>query len=164
MFIFLSLRTVKKDNIIIDIWYFHHKQSLCKTKSRKSKKEAVMTQTRYTLQQHHVNLKSSVKLSHVNMYHCESPASNIFPGHPYSKIIFIQKGQDNFISAINFYRFEKMIYYWWILISRNFLLTFGNPLSILWYWGLRIYLSLMTPNSASLHLPDYHFLLIPVSI
>lgn len=55
-----------------------------------------MTQTRYTLQQHHVNLKSSVKLSHVNMYHCESPASNIFPGHPYSKIIFIQKGQGQF--------------------------------------------------------------------
>ena len=67
-----------------------------------------MTQTRYTLQQHHVNLKSSVKLSQVNMYHCESPASNIFPGHPYSKIIFIQKGdRDNFISAINFYRFEE---------------------------------------------------------
>ena len=43
-----------------------------------------------------VNLKSSVKLSHVNMYHCESPASNIFPGHPYSKIIFIQKGQGQF--------------------------------------------------------------------
>ena len=55
-----------------------------------------MTQTRYTLQQHHVNLNSSVKLSHVNMYHCESPASNIFPGHPYSKIIFIQKGQGQF--------------------------------------------------------------------
>ena len=30
------------------------------------------------------------------MYHCESPASNIFPGHPYSKIIFIQKGQGQF--------------------------------------------------------------------
>ena len=45
-----------------------------------------MTQTRYTLQQHHVNLKSSVKLSHINMYHCESPASNIFPGHPYDGI------------------------------------------------------------------------------
>ena len=59
-------------------------------------KEAVMTQTRYTLQQHHINLKSSVKLSHVNMYHCESPASNIFPGHPYSKIIFIQKGDGQF--------------------------------------------------------------------
>lgn len=55
-----------------------------------------MTQTRYTLQHHHVNLKSSVKLSHVNMYHCDSPASNIFPGHPYSKIIFIQKGQGQF--------------------------------------------------------------------
>ena len=55
-----------------------------------------MTQTRYTLQQHHVNLKSSVKLSQINMYHCESPASNIFPGHPYSKIIFIQKGQGQF--------------------------------------------------------------------
>ena len=47
-----------------------------------------MTQTRYTLQQHHVNLKSSVKLSHV------------------------KRDRDNFISAINFYRFEKMIYYW----------------------------------------------------
>ena len=55
-----------------------------------------MTQTRYTLQQHHVNLKSSVKLSQINMYHCESPASNIFPGHPYSKIIFIQKGDGQF--------------------------------------------------------------------
>ena len=72
-----------------------------------------MTQTRYTLQQHHINLKSSVKLSQINMYHCESPASNIFPGHPYSKIIFIQKGdRDNFILAINFYQFKKMIYYW----------------------------------------------------
>ena len=30
------------------------------------------------------------------MYHCESPASNIFPGHPYSKIIFIQKGDGQF--------------------------------------------------------------------
>ena len=59
-------------------------------------KEAVMTQTRYTLQQHHINLKSSVKLSQINMYHCESPASNIFPGHPYSKIIFIQKGDGQF--------------------------------------------------------------------
>ena len=55
-----------------------------------------MTQTRYTLQQHHINLKSSVKLSQINMYHCESPASNIFPGHPYSKIIFIQKGDGQF--------------------------------------------------------------------
>ena len=59
-------------------------------------KEAVMMQTRYTLQQHHINLKSSVKLSQINMYHCESPASNIFPGHPYSKIIFIQKGDGQF--------------------------------------------------------------------
>ena len=59
-------------------------------------KEAVMMQTRYTLQQHHINLKSSVKLSQINMYHCESPASNIFPGHPYSKIIYIQKGDGQF--------------------------------------------------------------------
>ena len=55
-----------------------------------------MAQTRYTIQQHHVNLKSSAKLSHVNLYHCDSPASNIFPGHPYSKIIFIQKGAGQF--------------------------------------------------------------------
>lgn len=71
-----------------------------------------MTQTRYTLQQHHVNLKSSVKLSHVNMYHCESPASNIFPGIRIQKLSLFKRDRDNFISAINFYRFEKMIYYW----------------------------------------------------
>lgn len=123
-----------------------------------------MTQTRYTLQQHHVNLKSSVKLSHVNMYHCESPASNIFPGHPYSKIIFIQKGQGQFYFGNQF-----------LPVRENDLLLVNpdkqkfsvdvreSPLDFV-ILGLRIYLSLMTPNSASLHLPDYHFLLIPVSI
>ena len=70
-----------------------------------------MTQTRYTLQQHHVNLKSSVKLSHVNMYHCESPASS-FRGIRIQKLSLFKRDRDNFISAINFYRFEKMIYYW----------------------------------------------------
>lgn len=55
-----------------------------------------MTQLRYTIQQHHSHLKSTARLSHINMYHCESPASNIFPGHPYSKIIFIQHGFGQF--------------------------------------------------------------------
>ena len=51
-----------------------------------------MTQLRYTIQQHHINLKNSVRLSHVNLYHCNSSESNVFPGHPYTKIIFVQKG------------------------------------------------------------------------
>ena len=71
-----------------------------------------MTQTRYTLQQHHVNLKSSVKLSHVNMYHCESLLQTSFRGIRIQKLSLFKRDRDNFISAINFYRFEKMIYYW----------------------------------------------------
>ncbi|MCI6858113.1 MAG: AraC family transcriptional regulator [Eubacterium sp.] len=56
-----------------------------------------MTQSRYTIQQHNINFKSPAKLSHMNMYHCESPAPNISPGHPYSKIIYIQKGNGQFL-------------------------------------------------------------------
>ncbi len=51
-----------------------------------------MEQTRYTIQQHTIHVKSKIKLSHVNMYHCESDTHNIAPGYPYSKLIFVQKG------------------------------------------------------------------------
>ncbi len=56
-----------------------------------------MPQIRHTIQQHYSNMRFPVKLSHINMYHCETPASNIFPGHPYSKLIFIQKGSGKFL-------------------------------------------------------------------
>ena len=72
-----------------------------------------MTQTRYTLQQHHVNLKSSVKLSHVNMCIIANPLlQTSFRGIRIQKLSLFKRDRDNFISAINFYRFEKMIYYW----------------------------------------------------
>lgn len=38
-----------------------------------------MTQFRHTIQQHHLHMKSPVRLSHINLYHCDSSPSDIFP-------------------------------------------------------------------------------------
>lgn len=51
-----------------------------------------MTQFRHTIQHHHLYMQAPVRLSHINLYHCDLPKSEIFPGHPYAKIIFVQKG------------------------------------------------------------------------
>ena len=51
-----------------------------------------MSQYRYTVQQHNFNVKSSARLSHVNVYDLSEPSVDIFPGYPYTKIIFIQQG------------------------------------------------------------------------
>ncbi|MDO5147416.1 MAG: AraC family transcriptional regulator [Eubacteriales bacterium] len=52
-----------------------------------------MAQYRHTIQHHHLHMKTPVKLSHINLYHCDAFESDIFPGHPYAKIIFVQKGR-----------------------------------------------------------------------
>lgn len=56
-----------------------------------------MTQFRHTIQQHHLHMKSPVRLSHINLYHCDSSPSDIFPGYPYAKIIFVQQGHGQLI-------------------------------------------------------------------
>ena len=60
-------------------------------------KEKDMTQFRHTIQQHHLHMKSPVRLSHINLYHCDSSPSDIFPGYPYAKIIFVQQGHGQLI-------------------------------------------------------------------
>ena len=71
-----------------------------------------MTQTRYTLQQHHVNLKSSVKCRMSICIIANPLLQTSFRGIRIQKLSLFKRDRDNFISAINFYRFEKMIYYW----------------------------------------------------
>lgn len=51
-----------------------------------------MAQKRYTIQQHHINIRFPIRLSHINAYHCDSSVSNILPSHPHTIILFVRKG------------------------------------------------------------------------
>ena len=51
-----------------------------------------MKQLRHTIQHHNLHMQAPVRLSHINLYHCDTPTSDVFPGHPYAKLIFVQKG------------------------------------------------------------------------
>lgn len=51
-----------------------------------------MKQFRHTIQHHNLHMQAPVRLSHINLYHCDTPTSDVFPGHPYAKLIFVQKG------------------------------------------------------------------------
>lgn len=51
-----------------------------------------MKQFRHTIQHHNLHIQAPVRLSHINLYHCDTPTSDVFPGHPYAKLIFVQKG------------------------------------------------------------------------
>ena len=51
-----------------------------------------MIQFRHTIQHHNFHMLAPVRLSHINLYHCDTPTSDVFPGHPYAKLIFVRKG------------------------------------------------------------------------
>ncbi len=51
-----------------------------------------MKQFRHTIQHHNLHMQAPVRLSHINLYRCDTPTSDVFPGHPYAKLIFVQKG------------------------------------------------------------------------
>ena len=56
-----------------------------------------MKQLRYTIQQYNLFSKTQIKLSHANLYHCETNNYDIFPGYPYSKILYVLNGSGQFI-------------------------------------------------------------------
>ena len=56
-----------------------------------------MKQLRYTIQQYNLFSKTQIKLSHANLYHCEDNNYDIFPGYPYSKILYVLNGSGQFI-------------------------------------------------------------------
>lgn len=51
-----------------------------------------MKQLRHTIQQHNLHMQTPVRLSHVNLYHCDTTTADVFPGHPYAKIIYVKDG------------------------------------------------------------------------
>ena len=51
-----------------------------------------MKQLRHTIQHHNLHMQAPVRLSHINLYHCDTPTTDLFPGHPYAKLIFVQRG------------------------------------------------------------------------
>lgn len=51
-----------------------------------------MKQLRHTIQHHNLHMQAPVRLSHINLYHCDTSTSDVFPGHPYAKLIFVQQG------------------------------------------------------------------------
>ena len=51
-----------------------------------------MKQLRHTIQHHNLHMQAPVRLSHINLYHCDTPTTDIFPGHPYAKLIFVHRG------------------------------------------------------------------------
>lgn len=55
-----------------------------------------MTQIRYAIRQQNMNLKAKARLSHINVYQYNKSTSDITPGHPYMKIIYILSGSGTF--------------------------------------------------------------------
>ena len=90
-----------------------------------------MPQYRYTVQQHNINSKFSSRLSHVNIYNLNQPSMDIYPGYPYTKVIYIREGS----AAVTFDQNEITVKKHDILIlnpgnSRFSLLIGEKPLDI----------------------------------
>ena len=91
-----------------------------------------MPQYRYTVQQHNINSKFSARLSHVNVYHLNQPSMDIYPGYPYTKIIYVREGS----AVVSFDQHELSVKEHDILIlnpgnSRFSLLIGEKPLNII---------------------------------
>ncbi len=56
-----------------------------------------MTQLRYTLEQLQLHAKTPIRLSHINYYVCDKREADIFPGHPYAKLIFVLRGSGHLV-------------------------------------------------------------------